>query len=845
MLSRSVFENSRPGGISVLEIVNGRGPGEPRRFVPLKRTELKGEGSGPLAALRLIHTYGYTKEQCDAKLEAVYRFPLPGDAAVTAVSVRFGDVEIYTELKERRQAEEEYEEAREEGRQAALVTRESPDVFSLQLNGLEPDQDVVVETCFVVRARTAGPGWTLRVPLTTAPRYARSDEIDSRHAAGQPLALLRDPGHRFALDLKIAAADTALSGTHEIVTGEEGDCLRVTLGQGEIIPDRDFVLSWQPRVAEDRVGVELLLHDDPDDEYLYFMALVVPPGTHRRGTGVAREVILLLDRSGSMYGAKWEASDWAVKNFLSGLSERDTLAFARFHNVTNWLHTRPKKASGEVIEQALAFLEREDSGGTKLGVALEQALDLERTEGDLARHVLVITDVQVSDAGRLLRLAQEESRERERRRISVLCIDAAPNSFVATELAQRGGGVARFLTSDPEEEDIATALEEVMADWAEPVHAGLRLEVDRPGVRAAAHGESDAPDGWSAIDLGDLPAGRPRWVVGRLLRGEARELEVRLSASGERLASQSVRLPDEGVHRPALKALFGARRIAELEFLMESHGLVEDIREELARLGYDPDDILEGASTDRRKVYTENVAAEGRDALRSLLVREAMNFGLASGETAFVGVRTEKGQRVEGTVVVANALPADWSDDFLGGGLMAALAAPGSVPSAMPRGLGKMARSLFGESDESLDSVYYAMPPDTTARSRPRRVSPGRLAVFGGVPTFAGSEAILFESSKGEGPALPEEVRLGGVRVEFTGDTPEVDALDPELCLLVFVGDLASPRARVKLADLVRQGGIRPLNILRRAGDVVSVVLSDPSGAWANAAPAIEVSLHW
>ena len=115
-------------------------------------------------------------------------------------------------------------------------------------------------------------------------------------------------------------------------------------------------------------------------------------------------------------------------------------------------------------------------------MALEQALGLERAAGERARHVLIVTDAQVSDAGRILRLAEEEARRADRRRISVLCIDAAPNSYLAQELAERGGGVARFLTSDPEQGDIATALDEVLADWAEPVLAGLRLEVDRPGV---------------------------------------------------------------------------------------------------------------------------------------------------------------------------------------------------------------------------------------------------------------------------------------------------------------------------------------------------------------------------
>src|SRR5262249_14142459 len=156
---------------------------------------------GPLAALRLTQTYGYARQQCDKVLEAVYRFPLPGDAAVTKVRVTFGEVEIDAELKQRELAEADYETARREGRQTVLATRESPDVFTLHVAGLQPDQEIIVETSYLQLARAEGAGWSLRIPLTTAPRYVRSDEINSRHAHGQPLALLRDPGHRFAINL--------------------------------------------------------------------------------------------------------------------------------------------------------------------------------------------------------------------------------------------------------------------------------------------------------------------------------------------------------------------------------------------------------------------------------------------------------------------------------------------------------------------------------------------------------------------------------------------------------------------------------------------------------------------
>lgn len=229
MLNPMIYENSRPDGIGVLEIVNEKGQG--RQFVPLKRTELRGEVAGPLAALRLIQVYGYSRDQCDQVLEALYRFPLPGDAAITRVRVRFGEVEIQAELKERHQAEASYQEAKRQGRQAALITRESPNVFTLQVAGLQPDQEVTIETSYVQLARPQGPGWSLRVPLTTAPRYVRSDELTSRHAQGQPLLLLRDPGHRFSLDVLLRGA----RGGGEPHASDRGDrqwglCARATSG---------------------------------------------------------------------------------------------------------------------------------------------------------------------------------------------------------------------------------------------------------------------------------------------------------------------------------------------------------------------------------------------------------------------------------------------------------------------------------------------------------------------------------------------------------------------------------------------------------------------------------------
>jgi Ca-activated chloride channel family protein len=298
-------------------------------------------------------------------------------------------------------------------------------------------------------------------------------------------------------------------------TSAAKDEIRVTLAEGDVIPDRDFLLAWQTAQKDDETSLTLFTYKDAIASQLYFLALIAPP-LHLLKQGIPREVILLEDHSESMEGAKWQGVDWATKKFLDGLLAHDSFGLGLFHNTTTWLAQKTQPASTQAKHQAVRFLEsHKDSGGTELGVALEQALALPKAVAALARHLLVITDAEVSDEARILRLADEESQSKDRRRISVLCIDAAPNSYLAMELAERGGGVARFLTSDPAEEDISTALDEVLQDWSQLVEVGLALEVSASQVQTVGRAVHRRKS-FSHIDLGDLPSGRVIWVVGRL-----------------------------------------------------------------------------------------------------------------------------------------------------------------------------------------------------------------------------------------------------------------------------------------------------------------------------------------
>jgi Ca-activated chloride channel family protein len=848
MFNRAAYENSRPDGFGVLEIGGEpeRGEGGPRLFVPLKRSELTGEIAGPLASLHLTQVFGYTKEQMDKVLEAVYRFPLPGDVAVTGVRVQFGDVEILAELKEREEAKEEYEKAKKEGRQAALTTRESADVFTLHVAGIQPDEDVTVETSYVQLGHAEEDGWSLRVPLTTAPRYVRSDEATSSHAQGQPLLLLRDPGHRFALDLTFLRTGPISSDTHEIEVTEDGEVARVRLRDGEVLPDRDCLLTWCPPQESSRPALEVILHDDEDSGQVYFLALVAPPAEPSADLGVPREVILLVDHSGSMQGPKWEAADWAVEQFLLDLTPQDEFALCLFHNSPRWFAEKPRRADQKDVDEAIQFLlGHKDSGGTELGVALEQGLHLRRSTDERARHVVIVTDAQVTDAGRILRLADEEAAEKHRRRISVLCIDAAPNSFLASELAQRGGGLARFLTSSPDELDITTALDEVLKDWAQPILADLRLCLDQPGAQVAGRGIVTTKEkGWSCLDLGDMPRGRALWVAGRVPRDAAQKVGFRVATgSGKEIASSSVEVGKGTTFGPALKALFGSRRVLGLEYLGQSGYDLEEIEEQLVRLQYDPK-IIPGKKGGRGKVYAENVREDALKALRSLLLREALEYGLASSETAFVAVRKEAGKPVEGTVPVANALPVGWSEDFLLiGGPAQYVARSSSVRTGLPPDLSApslMRASVVKSAGAATDARLASMGPAMAEARKPAEPT----VVFLGIPELENGEAVLFDSSrKKDRDKLPGSGTIRGLQVKFPGGAVDAATLDPELKLLLFVGDLASPRAEARLADIVRRRGQRPLNLSRRKGDIVRIVLLDPSGAWSRSAPRMEVAL--
>jgi Ca-activated chloride channel family protein len=291
-----------------------------------------------------------------------------------------------------------------------------------------------------------------------------------------------------------------------------------------------------------------------------------------------------------------------------------------------------------------------------------------------------------------------------------------------------------------------------------------------------------------------------------------------------------------------VRPLFGARRILGLEQLLHAHHSEQDLQERLQFLGYDPQSLLAKAAT----VYAENSPGQLHKALKALLVEESLLYGLASAETAFVAVRNEPGRPVESTVAVANGLPAGWDEGFAGGAVRSMSLA--AMDLACCRGLVEssgyqpdIALHCF-ETRQTMNAVGTADYLSPMMAEAIPNVAPESVLLFEGVPQFANGAATLFDSTNAT-VELDSPTVFSALQIEFPDGSPDLKTVGRETCLLFYVDDLSVPRARVRVIDILRSGGTRPLNIHWQPGQAVRLELTDPAGTWRNAAPNVRVSL--
>lgn len=404
----------------------------------------------------------------NAWLEGIYIFPLPERAAVDRLVMEIGARRVVGEIRERAEAQAIYEEAAASGRRASLVSAERPNLFTSQVANIPPGETVIVEIGYQDAVTVADGRHSIRFPMVVAPRYVPAATGFAGVSLRPDLARVpdaaridgpvRDPARgrinplvmTVQLDAGFPVGELA-SLYHPIAveTGADGR-RRITLAEGSVPADRDFVLEWSPTPGE---GPEAALFAEalPDggggtDTHL-LVTLTPPAELPVAAARRPRDVIFVVDTSGSMAGASIEQARAALAYALGRLAPGDRFNIIRFSDTTEALFddlTPWNAESLRTARAAVAHLEAE--GGTEMRPALRLALagggGEPAGERPRLRQVVFLTDAAVGNEAELF----DDIAERlGRSRLFTIGIGSAPNSYFMRKAAELGRGSYTYI----------------------------------------------------------------------------------------------------------------------------------------------------------------------------------------------------------------------------------------------------------------------------------------------------------------------------------------------------------------------------------------------------------------
>jgi Ca-activated chloride channel homolog len=419
--------------------------------------------------------------------EGIYVFPLPEDGAVDHLRMRVGDRVIEGVIGERAVARQAYETARQEGRRASLVEQERPNIFTTSVANIPPGAAITVEIEYQQVVRYDGGEYRLRFPMVVAPRYIPGTPVSPTSTGWMPdtdqvpdasriTPPVQDPSRgpinpvtiRIALDAGVPLSRLE-SPSHAIQTAPlAAGATLVELAQGPVPADRDFELMWQP-VAEAAPTAALFAESGRDATFALLM--VMPPAPETLVPSVPREVIFVLDNSGSMQGGSMEQAKAALTLALGRLQPADSFNVMRFNHTTDAVFAAALPATPLNVRAAARWVAGlRANGGTEMLAALQRALD-GRQRVERLRQVIFLTDGAVGNEERLFAVIRERLGDS---RLFTIGIGSAPNSHFMREAARLGRGSFTFIGTPSEVQDKMLAL---FRKLESPALTDLRLEL--------------------------------------------------------------------------------------------------------------------------------------------------------------------------------------------------------------------------------------------------------------------------------------------------------------------------------------------------------------------------------
>lgn len=445
-------------------------------------TSIRADVTGNVARVHI--TQKFTNPSSDW-VEGLYVFPLPAGSTVDELLMHVGDRVLRGEIKEKQAARETYAHAKSAGQRASLTDQERPNMFTTQVANIAPQSSISIEIGYLETIPYRDSRYTLHLPLAITPRYNPQAGVDPASPvaaqltrtinmnAGTTLTPERVTSTQQHVDIDVElhpgfALQSVQSLHHSVTVTQDGSGQHIKLSGSQVPADRDFELVWAPAQVP---SLQASVFGERVGEDTYALALLSPPLSvvGEGKTGERRELIFIIDTSGSMYGPSIEQAQAALQLGVDRLTTNDRFNIIRFSDNASSLFGEPQAVSDNSRTLASRFIASlRASGGTEMKTALELAFATP-PPADMLRQIVFITDGGVSNEAEIVALIRDHLGDA---RLFSVGIGAAPNAYFLQEMAAAGRGSYTFIA---QREQVGERMQDLFRKLEQPALVDLAL----------------------------------------------------------------------------------------------------------------------------------------------------------------------------------------------------------------------------------------------------------------------------------------------------------------------------------------------------------------------------------
>ncbi|MBL4631029.1 MAG: marine proteobacterial sortase target protein [Paraglaciecola sp.] len=410
---------------------------------PVLNTRVDIKVTGIVARTTVTQTF---KNAGNHRVDGLYVFPLPEDAALDHLLMTIGERKIEGVIKEKSQARKMYLQAKAQGKRASLVSQQRPNMFSNAIANIGPGETIEVSIEYQQRLNFDQQQYSLRFPMAITPRYMPSATAEKPTVQAE---LSQNPYSQSNTDIELRVnlqagfeVQDIKSEFHPISVKRQSDgSHHIQLSKGSTT-EKDFVLNWRPKLGAAPQSAHFTQQVNGDE---YGLVMLLPPAEQVTQTP-PREVIFVLDTSGSMQGDSLKQAKQALLLAIEQLKPADTFNVIEFNSYAQNLWKSPKTADVSNKKDASNFVNSlSANGGTEMESALKLALSRPKiNDSTILRQIIFITDGSVSNEESLMQLI---SSKLGLSRLFTVGIGNAPNSYFMSEAAKMGRGTFTYIGS--------------------------------------------------------------------------------------------------------------------------------------------------------------------------------------------------------------------------------------------------------------------------------------------------------------------------------------------------------------------------------------------------------------